>query len=101
MIARVITVRVKNESLEEFKTATIANHTGSLKEPGIYRFDVLQNDADPQEFVLYEIYESEEATLTHKETMHYNKWKQSIEPMLAEPRKSTSFTIIAPAPEYY
>jgi len=101
MIARVISLRVKSEVVEEFKAATVSNHTGSLKEPGIYRFDVLQNDADPQEFVLYEIYESEEATLTHKETMHYNKWKQTIEPMLAEPRKSASFKVIAPAPEYY
>lgn len=101
MIARVVTVHVKSDSIEEFKAATIANHTGSLKEPGIYRFDVLQNEGKPEEFILYEIYESEEATLTHKETMHYNKWKQTVEALLAEPRTSTSFKIVAPAPEYY
>ena len=101
MIVKVISIKVKNELVEEFKTATIANHTGSLKEPGIYRFDVLQNDSAANEFVLYEVYESEEATLTHKETMHYNKWKQSIEPMLAEPRKATSYKLVAPSPGYY
>jgi len=101
MIVKVVSIKVKGDFVEDFKTATTANHTGSLKEPGVHRFDVLQNDASPTDFLLYEVYESEDATLTHKETMHYNKWKQTIEPMLAEPRKATSFRIVAPAPEYY
>ncbi len=101
MIVRLVTCKVKSDAVEAFKTAATANHAGSLKEPGVYRFDVLQNDAAPSEFVLYEVYENEEATMTHKETMHYNKWKQTVEPLLAEPRTSTTFKVVAPEPEYY
>ncbi len=100
MIARVISIRVKADSIEAFKVASVANHTGSLTEPGVHRFDVLQNESRPEEFVLYEVYESEEATVSHKETAHYKKWKADVEPMLATPRSSASFRIIAPAPEY-
>lgn len=100
MIVRTISLKVKRENVEDFKAASISNHNGSLKEPGVRRFDVLQNETDPTEFLLYEVYETEEATLTHKETVHYKKWKQAIEPMLAEPRKSASYSVVAPAPEY-
>ncbi|HUZ18166.1 MAG TPA: antibiotic biosynthesis monooxygenase [Spirochaetia bacterium] len=100
MIVRVISLKVKRELVEEFKEASVANHNGSLKEPGVRRFDVLQSEADPTEFLLYEVYESEEATLTHKETVHYAKWKEHVEPMMAEPRKSASYSVVAPAPDY-
>ncbi len=100
MIARVISIRVKADSIEAFKAAAVANHVGSLTEPGIHRFDVLQNESRPDEFMLYEVYESEEATISHKETAHYKKWKADVEPMLAAPRGSTSFTVVAPAPDY-
>lgn len=101
MIVRVISLRIKPESIDDFKTASVANHLGSLKEPGILRFDVLQNEAKPEEFLLYEVYESQEATLTHKETVHYQKWKAKIDPMMAEPRTSTSYSLVAPESEYY
>lgn len=100
MIARVISIRVKADSIEAFKTATVANHTGSLTEPGVYRFDVLQNESRPEEFILYEVYESEAATVSHKETAHYKAWRKAAEPMMAAPRTSTSFQVVAPAPEY-
>ncbi len=100
MIVRVISIRVKADSIEAFKAATVANHAGSLTEPGVHRFDVLQNESRPEEFLLYEVYESEEATVSHKETAHYKKWKTDVEPMLAVPRSSTSFKVIAPAPRY-
>ncbi len=101
MIVRVISLRVKPEQIDEFKTATIANHVGSLKEPGILRFDVLQNETDPSEFLLYEAYESQEATLTHKETVHYRRWKDTVDPMMAQPRTSTAYSLVAPEQEYY
>jgi (4S)-4-hydroxy-5-phosphonooxypentane-2,3-dione isomerase len=100
MIVRVISLKVKREHVAEFKAACMANHTGSLKEPGIQRFDVLQNESSPEEFMLYEVYETQEATLTHKETVHYKKWIQTVEAMFAEPRKSSVYTVVAPAPDY-
>lgn len=101
MIVRVISLKVKSAQIEAFKEASTANHRGSLKEPGVLRFDVLQNDSDPNEFVLYEVYANEAATLAHKETPHYRTWKEAIEPMLAEPRSSSSYSLIAPDAESY
>ena len=101
MIVRVISLRVKPEDIEDFKTVSITNHSGSMKEPGVLRFDVLQSESNPAEFLLYEVYESQEAALTHKETVHYLKWKEAIEPMMAEPRKRASYKLIAPEPEDY
>jgi (4S)-4-hydroxy-5-phosphonooxypentane-2,3-dione isomerase len=100
MNVRVISLKVEREHVEEFKEASTANHNGSLKEPGVLRFDVLQSESDPTQFLLYEVYESEEATLTHKETVHYKRWKERVEPMMAEPRRSASYTVVAPSPDY-
>ncbi len=49
-------VHVKPEHLEAFKAATIENAQHSVKEPGIARFDVIQQADDPTRFVLIEVY---------------------------------------------
>ena len=47
-----VQVQVKPESVEEFKLATIENASNSIQEPGIARFDVIQQQDDPTRFVL-------------------------------------------------
>lgn len=96
MIVRVITVYVKPDSVEAFRRATEKNHAGSLQEPGVLRFDVLQNTERPTEFVLYEVYTDKPATLAHKETAHYAEWKKTVTPMMAKDRQSDTFTVVAP-----
>ncbi len=96
MIVRGITVRVREESIEEFKQATLENRNGSILEPGILRFDVLQSPDDPSEFYLYEVYADEAATGAHKETEHYKKWKAAVEPMMAGPREGKAYIPVAP-----
>jgi autoinducer 2-degrading protein len=96
MIVRAITVHVKEDALEEFIALTRANHAASLKEPGVLRFDVLQSETDPRRFLLYEAYADREATLAHKETAHYLAWKRGVEAMMAGPRESGAFTVLAP-----
>jgi quinol monooxygenase YgiN len=90
-------IRVKPEFLEEFKVASIENARNSLKEPGIARFDVLQQVDDPCHFELIEVYHTPEDPARHKETAHYNKWRELAEPMLAEPRSRTIYANIFPA----
>ena len=99
MVVRGITVQVLEEQVEAFKTATIKNRAGSIEEPGILRFDILQNRDQPTQFFLYEVYVSEDATLAHKETDHYNTWKTSVESMMAAPRKGTAYTVVDPVDE--
>jgi autoinducer 2-degrading protein len=97
MIVRIIDVHVNKQSIEEFKRITVQNRAGSIQEQGVLRFDVLQSDSDPQHFILYEVYQDEQATLDHKETDHYQRWREAVEPMMARKRESTSCTPVAPS----
>ena len=96
MIVRGIRVVVKESAVEDFKQATVANHQGSIREPGILRFDFLQSADDPTVFFLYEAYADEAAVRAHKETPHYKAWKGAVEAMMAEPRSSVSYVPVAP-----
>ncbi len=84
-------VHVKPDSVEAFRQATIENAQHSVKEPGIIRFDVLQQHDDPTRFILVEVYRSVEATVAHKETAHYARWRDAVAPMMAEPRSSVKY----------
>ncbi len=89
-------VRVKPESVEAFVAATVENSRQSLLEPGIARFDVVQQIDDPTRFVLVEAYRTPEAPALHKETAHYAAWRDAVAPMMAEPRTSVKFLNVAP-----
>jgi autoinducer 2-degrading protein len=89
-------VRVKPEFVEPFKQATLANARQSIQEPGIARFDVLQQPEDPARFVLVEAYRTPEAPAAHKETKHYQTWRDAVASMTAEPRSSVKFANVFP-----
>ena len=84
-------VRVKPDSVDAFRAATIANARNSVQEPGIARFDVIQELDDPTRFVLVEVYRTPEDPARHKETAHYQTWRDAVEPMMAEPRRSVKY----------
>jgi len=92
-------VRVKPECIDAFKEATIENARNSIKEPGMARFDVIQQKDDPTRFVLVEVYRSVEATAAHKETPHYAAWRDRAEPLLAEPRSRVQYSNVFPDEE--
>ena len=92
-------VHVKPESVEEFRQATMENARASVQEPGIARFDVMQSQDDATRFVLTEVYRTPEATAAHKETAHYSKWRDAVEPMMAEPRQRTQYNAVFPGPQ--
>lgn len=89
-------VQVKAESVEAFKQATLANARESLKEQGIARFDVVQQQDDPTSFVLVEVYRDAAAAAAHKETKHYPIWRDAVAPMMAAPRHSVKFSNLFP-----
>ncbi len=89
-------VKVKPECIEQFKQVTLANAQESLKEKGIARFDVVQQQDDPSRFVLVEVYRDTAATTAHKETRHYQMWRDTVASMMAEPRLSVKFTSVFP-----
>jgi quinol monooxygenase YgiN len=89
-------IHVKPEFVEAFKQATIDNAAHSVKEPGIARFDVVQQTEDPTRFVLIEIYKNGEASAAHKETVHYRRWRETVMKMMAEPRQGIRYANIFP-----
>ena len=97
MIVRAVEIQVKPERLEEFIPATLANRRGSIGEPGVLRFDVLQSEQDSSRFLLYEVYRDLAATEAHKQTAHYQAWRQAVEPMMASPRQGQAYQVLAPA----
>jgi autoinducer 2-degrading protein len=92
-------VKVKPECIQEFKEVTIENARQSLKEPGIARFDVVQQNDDPSRFVLVEAYRTVEATAAHKATAHYAAWRDRMESLMAEPRSSMKYSNVFPGEE--
>ncbi len=87
-------VHVKSESVEAFRVATIENARNSRQEPGIERFDVLQQADDPARFLLIEIYREPDAQLRHRETPHYAVWRDAVADMMAEPRSSVKYVAV-------
>ncbi len=89
-------VHVKPEFIEAFRRATVENARNSVQEPGVARFDVLQNADDPTRFLLVEVYRTPDDPARHKETAHYQIWRDTVVDMMAEPRTSVKFANIFP-----
>jgi (4S)-4-hydroxy-5-phosphonooxypentane-2,3-dione isomerase len=90
-------VHVKPDYIEAFIAATKENARQSVREQGIARFDVVQQADDPSRFVLVEVYRTPEAPAAHKETTHYQVWRDAVADMMAEPRSSVKFSNLFPA----
>jgi autoinducer 2-degrading protein len=89
-------VRVRPGQVEEFLAATLVNARASLAEPGVLRFDVIQDEADAAHVVLVEVYRDADASAAHKLTPHYAAWRDAVAEMMAEPRASTRFSAVFP-----
>jgi len=89
-------VQVKPDNVEAFRAATVENAGNSVQEPGIARFDVIQQQDDPARFVLVEVYRTADDPARHKETAHYQKWRDTVADMMAQPRSSVKYTNVFP-----
>lgn len=89
-------VRVKAKEVQAFKQATLDNARASVREKGIARFDIIQQNDDETQFLLVEVYRTSEDPARHKETAHYLKWREVVAPMMAEPRKSIKYSNVFP-----
>jgi autoinducer 2-degrading protein len=89
-------VHVKPEYVDAFIAATVENAKQSVQEPGIARFDVIQQADDPTRFILVEVYRTADDPARHKETAHYARWRDAVAPMMAEPRTSVKYVNVFP-----
>lgn len=91
-----VNVHVKPGQVEAFKEASVENARNSLQEPGVARFDVIQQQDDPSRFVLVEVYRTADDPAKHKETAHYQKWRDTVAGMMAEPRSAVKYDNVYP-----
>jgi len=89
-------VHVKADQVEAFRAASVENAKQSVQEPGVARFDVIQQLDDPTRFVLVEVYRAPSDPAKHKETAHYKTWRDAVETMMAEPRTSVKYANVFP-----
>jgi quinol monooxygenase YgiN len=97
MLIVVVHVHVVPGGSEAFERATLENARASSSEPGIARFDVIRQQDDPQRYLLVEVYRSADAPAAHKETAHYQKWRDAVAPLMASPRTSHKYENVAPS----
>jgi quinol monooxygenase YgiN len=91
-----IYVHVLPDQVDAFRAASLANAAASVREPGVVRFDVMQETADATRFVLFEVYRGPEGAAAHKQTPHYQAWRDTVAPMMAEPRTNKSYATVTP-----
>jgi len=89
-------VHVKLEAVDAFREATLENARASRREPGVARFDFIEQADDPARFMLYEVYRDAAAQAAHKETAHYQAWAARTADMFAEPRTRRLYRAIDP-----
>ena len=92
-------VHVRSEDIAAFKDATLENARNSIQEPGVARFDMMQQQDDPTRFLLVEVYRTPDDPARHKETLHYKQWRDTVAQMMAEPRTSVKYTNVFPDEE--
>lgn len=89
-------LKVKNEYIEPFIQASLQNAKHSIQEPGVARFDVIQETEDTTRFILVEVYRTPEDQLHHRETKHYELWRDTVADMMEEPRKGIKYINLFP-----
>jgi (4S)-4-hydroxy-5-phosphonooxypentane-2,3-dione isomerase len=97
MLILIVNIQIKPDRVDAFRDATTENARNSLQEPGIVRFDVLQQADDPTRFVLIEVYRDSAGTVAHKEQPHYHAWLAKVDDMFAEPRTRALYSNVYPA----
>jgi autoinducer 2-degrading protein len=91
-----VQVHVKPGAAEPFIAATRINARESRREPGVVRFDLLQQAGEPDRFLLVEIYRDAAAAAAHKETAHYAAWRDAVADLMAEARTSVKYANLDP-----
>ena len=97
MVVTCVYIHVKSDSVDRFINETIINYRATVKEPGNVRFDFIQQSDDRCRFMLYEVFESEQAIADHKNTSHYQVWRDAVADFMEEPRKGIKYNIIEPS----
>ena len=94
-------IQVKFTNIEDFIQATLENAKSSLEEPGVIRFDVLQERDRKDHFLLVEVYRTKDDPARHKKTDHYKRWKEPVSDMMVIPRSKNIYDPLYPAEDHW
>jgi (4S)-4-hydroxy-5-phosphonooxypentane-2,3-dione isomerase len=80
MLAIWVKARIKPGLRQRFLQAIEADALGSERdEPGCFRFNVLQDEADENVYYFYEVYASAAALEAHRAAPHYAVWRAAAD----------------------
>jgi (4S)-4-hydroxy-5-phosphonooxypentane-2,3-dione isomerase len=96
MVTYLVQIQVIPEYVDEFIEATKKNVENSRLEKGVVAFDFYQQADANNQFVLVEIYQATDDQLAHRETKHYQTWRETVEKMMAAPRKGSKLLFVVP-----
>ena len=89
MRAIFVTVRMKPEYRDRILKGALEDGRGSREdEPGCLRFDVIQDDNDPNTIYFYEVYKDEAAFQEHTKQPHMIKWRDTTKDWTAKPTEA-------------
>ena len=91
-----VQAHVNPEDVDAFCRAAVENARAGIGEPGIVRFDVLQQIDDPTCFVLVQVYRDEDSAVRHQQKDHYSRWQGMVAGMLAEPQTLVRYSSVFP-----
>ena len=91
-----VRIHVKPDRVEAFRDAAVRNARSTRQEPGNLRFDVLQQEQDPNRFTFYEVYRTPEDFAAHQKTAHYLEWRETVADWMAEPREGIRHRSVFP-----
>ena len=74
-------VHVKPETVDPFISATLENARNSIREPGVVRFDVVQQASRPNHFTVVEIWKDATAVEAHSMTAATRAFRDALAPM--------------------
>lgn len=98
MLALLVTIHIQPERRDAFLESMLDDARGSVNdEPGCYRFDVLQDDNDPNTIYLYEIYKDQAAFDAHGKAPHFIRWRDTVKDWYASPISVIRCSTIFPA----
>lgn len=93
MLAIWVKARVKPEQREKFLKAIEHDALGSERdEPGCLRFNVLQDEKDPNVYYFFEVYKDPAALDAHRAAPHYAVWRAAADTLegATEPIRCTT-----------
>jgi (4S)-4-hydroxy-5-phosphonooxypentane-2,3-dione isomerase len=102
MLAMIVKVKIRPEQRERFLAAIEDDAICSERdEPGCLRFNVLQDQADENQYYFLEIYRDEDALAAHQQTPHYARWMAARAEVVESAERIKTNTVFPRDPAYW